>query len=122
MPPRQLKVWLLLLLMLSHAVASCDSLVLHTPTTPHSMSFAVHHCNDRPAAETHHIESEQSHQDGSEQPSHSVHAHVSCFVSYPTTVSPTVLVHEAIQLAPVLHESLIAAPPVPPPTALLSLS
>lgn len=122
MPLRQLKLWVLLLLMLSHAIASCDSLVVHLPAEAHPLSLAVDSCHTDAAtadsADHHYHANPASHQSGDsgEQQPHSVHAHVSCFVPYQAPVAaiaaPAAVIVNAARNLP----SLTLAPPVPPPT------
>lgn len=122
MPLRQLKLWLLLLLMLSHAVASCDSLVVHLPAEAHPLSLAIDSCHtDAAAADSadhHYHANPASHQSGDsgEQQPHSVHAHVSCFVPYQTMVAALTAPASVIGNLPAHAASLLLAPPVPPPT------
>ncbi len=118
MPLRQLKLLLLLLLMLSHAVASCDSLVVHLPSDAHPLSVAVDSCHaDAVAAHpaSTHQHNDQADESG-EQTSHSVHAHVSCFVPYQPMVAANKATSAGIVSVQADLLSLTVAPPVPPPT------
>lgn len=121
MPLRQLKLGLLLLLMLSHAVASCDSLVVHLPAEAHPLSLAIDSCHTDAAADSadhHYHANPASHQSGDsgEQQPHSVHAHVSCFVPYQTMLAALTAPATVIGNLPAHAASLSLAPPVPPPT------
>lgn len=121
MPLRQLKLWLLLLLMLSHAVASCDSLVVHLPAEAHPLSLAIDSCHADAASDSvahHYHANPASHQSGDsgEQQPHSVHAHVSCFVPYQALVAALTAPAPVIGSRPTHAASLLLAPPVPPPT------
>jgi hypothetical protein len=122
MPLRQLKLLLLLLLMLSHAVASCDSLVVHLPSDAHPLSMAVDSCHaDAVAAypSNHHQHADPTNpstDESGEQASHSVHAHVSCFVPYQPMVAANKATSAGIVSVQTDLLSLTLAPPVPPPT------
>jgi hypothetical protein len=124
MPLRQLKLLLLLLLMLSHAVASCDSLVVHLPSDAHPLSLAVDSCHADavaayPSNSHQHTDADPANQptdESSEQASHSVHAHVSCFVPYQPMVAANKATSAGIVSVQTDLPSLTLAPPVPPPT------
>ena len=107
---KSFRLFILLAVMLNHAVMACDALVVHLPEHEHIYTSYIY--------DTHATTITQQSADNADSNTdehHSAHAHVTCAISYIHSVNLTA-VGVARSLAP--PSSLFAvsySPPVPPP-------
>ncbi|NRQ43847.1 cobalt transporter [Rheinheimera sp. YQF-2] len=105
---KSVRLFILLAVMLNHAVMACDALVVHIPEHEHTYTSYIY---DAHTATPQHA----SNADSNADEHHSAHAHVTCAISYIHSVNLTA-VGATRSLAP--QSTLFAvsySPPVPPP-------
>lgn len=114
MPKPILRLILLMLIMLNHAVSACDSIVMHLPDESHPFSVLDNqddtdhqHCT---VTEQHNADAEHS-----EDNHHPTHAHVACYIAelYAVSADPVVLKASGSAQYAVITTSY--TPLVPPP-------
>lgn len=107
---KSFRLFILLAVMLNHAVMACDALVVHVPEHEHTYTSYIY---DTHATTT--TQQSADNTDSSADEHHSAHAHVTCAISYIHSVNLTA-VGAARSLAP--QSALFPlsySPPVPPP-------
>ncbi|RRJ21344.1 cobalt transporter [Rheinheimera mesophila] len=117
MPKPALRLLLLLLIMLNHAVSACDSVVMHLPDEDHPFvvldnsthaDFPLHqHANTKGSSQEVGPEQTDDH--------HPSHAHVACYIAEAYSVSADPVVHKASALAQYALITTSYSPAVPPP-------
>lgn len=123
MPKPLLRLLLLLLIMLNHAVSACESIVMHLPEENHSFSLLdsvdhnlspLHQHFDTAAhsAADHALDKAS---DSSDDNHHPTHAHVACYIAELYAVSADPAVHKASALAQYALITTSYPPAVPPP-------
>lgn len=123
MPKPILRLVLLMLIMLNHAVSACESIVMHLPAENHpfsvldSSSHTQHqHCTIEASADES-AEDVSEHQAVHNDDPHPTHAHVACYIAELYSVSAAPAVHKASALAQYALITTTYSPPVPPPNA-----
>ncbi len=121
MPKPILRLVLLMLIMLNHAVSACESIVMHLPAENHpfsvldSSSHTQHqHCTIEASADES-AEDVSEHQAVHNDDHHPTHAHVACYIAELYSVSAAPAVHKASALAQYALITTTYSPPVPPP-------
>ncbi|MDR7122090.1 hypothetical protein [Rheinheimera soli] len=117
MPKPMLRLLVLMLIMLNHAVSACESIIMHLPQEDHPFSLfdnsshSEHqHCAMQESAEDaagHEAEHNDNH--------HPTHAHVACYIAELYSVSADPVVHKASGLAQYAMITTSYTPLVPPP-------
>lgn len=116
MPKTILRLVLLMLIMLNHAVSACESIVMHLPAEDHP--FSVLDKAD-PAGHQHcSVQTTEEAREHSDDHQHPTHAHVACYIAQPYSVSAIPAVHKASAVAQYALITTIYSPPVPPPNPL----
>lgn len=105
------RLFILLTVMLNHAVMACDALVVHMPEHEHSYTSYIY--------ESHTASSEHllTTTDSTADEHHSAHAHVTCAISYIHSVNLFVAGTAPHRLTQPSVLALSYSPPVPPPNA-----
>ena len=123
MPKSVLRLLLLLLIMLNHAVSACDSVVMHLPDEDHPFVVLDNSTHaDFPLHQ--HANTTGPSQDGGPDHTddhHPSHAHVACYIAEAYSVSANPVVHKAAALAQYALITTSYSPPVPPPNPSLLL-
>lgn len=103
------RLFILLTVMLNHAVMACDALVMHMPEHEHSYTSYIN------APHTASSEHSKATTDSDADEHHSAHAHVTCAISHIHCVNLTAVgTTRSLAPQPVLFP-LSYSPPVPPP-------
>ena len=121
MPKPILRLVLLMLIMLNHAVSACESIVMHLPAEDHPFSvldssghIEHQHCSAQQSeAAAAHDASEHDAEHSDDH--HQTHAHVACYIAELYSVSAAPAVHKASALAQYALITTTYSPPVPPP-------
>lgn len=104
-----IRLFILLTVMLNHAVMACDALVVHMPEHEHAYTSYIY--------DTHSANSEHSttNSDSEADEHQSAHAHVTCAISHIHCVNMTVVgtIRSLAQQPALFAQSY--SPPVPPP-------
>ncbi|MDX3772751.1 hypothetical protein QE250_01340 [Chromatiaceae bacterium AAb-1] len=97
---------LLLIIMLNHALAACDGMVMHLPAEEHPFGFTelVHQHNV--------YLNDDEHSDN-----HELHVHVACYVSYQHNWRVPRVYSDDNNAESAVFASQQYSPPVPPPDA-----
>ncbi len=113
MPKPVLRLVLLLLIMLNHAVSACESIVMHLPAEDHPFSVLDRsaHTEHQHCSVAENAEEAAEHNDDH----HSGHAHVACYIAELYSVSADPAVHKASGRAQYALITTTYSPPVPPP-------
>ncbi|MEH8019286.1 cobalt transporter [Rheinheimera muenzenbergensis] len=112
---KSVKLFILLTVMLNHAVMACDALVVHMPEHEHSYTSYIYDAHA--ASSQHSTQTADSDADADADEHHSAHAHVTCAISYIHNVKPIAVgASRSLALQPALSP-LSYSPPVPPPNA-----
>ena len=104
-----IRLFILLTVMLNHAVMACDALVVHMPDHEHAYTSYIYESHT--ASSEHHLTTADSTTDEH----HSAHAHVTCAISYIHSVN-LLSAGTTPRIAP--QPTVLAvsySPPVPPP-------
>ncbi|MBU1620569.1 MAG: hypothetical protein KJ556_05710 [Gammaproteobacteria bacterium] len=119
MPKPMLRLLVLLLIMLNHAVSACESIVMHLPEENHPFSLF----DNSSHSEHQHCAVHESAEDAAGQEAehndnhHPTHAHVACYIAELYSVSADPVVHKASGLAQYAMITTSYTPLVPPPNA-----
>lgn len=115
MPTPDIRLLLLLLIMLNHAVSACEGLVMHLPEENHPFTLldADSHLPHQHDASSMGYSSDNT-ETVNEDP-HPNHAHVSCFVANLQAIPATPVLHKPDLVAQYARITTSYAPPVPPP-------
>lgn len=123
MPKPILRLVLLMLIMLNHAVSACESIVMHLPAEDHPFSVLDSSCHSQHQHCSVEASAEESAQDASEHEAeqndnhHPTHAHVACYIAELFSVSAAPAVNKASVLAQYAVITTSHTPLVPPPNA-----
>ncbi len=119
MPKPILRLVLLMLIMLNHAVSACDSIVMHLPDEDHPFVVLDNSTHSDFPTHKHFVNAQSDNQDSSDTTDdhHPTHAHVACYIAELYSVSAAPAVHKASALAQYALITTTDSPPVPPPNA-----
>lgn len=117
MPKSLLRLVVLLLIMLNHAVSACDSVVMHLPDEDHPFVMLDGSNHAGLASHQHHSGAASQSQNDTETADehHPSHAHVACYIAELYAVNADPVVHKASALAQYALITTSYSPPVPPP-------
>ena len=117
MPKPILRLVLLMLIMLNHAVSACESIVMHLPAEDHPFSVldSSGHTEHQHCSVEQGIEDAAEHQEEHSEDHHQTHAHVACYIAELYSVSADPAVNKASGLAQYALITTTYSPPVPPP-------
>lgn len=115
MPTPDIRLLLLLLIMLNHAVSACEGLVMHLPEENHPFTLLDADSHPPHQHDASAIGCNSDNVDTDHDDLHPNHAHVSCFVANLQLVTAAPTLHKPDLNPQYARITTSYAPPVPPP-------